>query len=43
VEQLELVRRAGCTEMQGYLASPPRPASEAADLIARFRRQVAAA
>jgi diguanylate cyclase (GGDEF)-like protein/PAS domain S-box-containing protein len=42
-EQLELVRRAGCTEMQGYLASPPRPASEAADLIARFRRQVAAA
>jgi diguanylate cyclase (GGDEF)-like protein len=42
-EQLELVRRAGCTEMQGYLASPPRPAAEAADLIARFRRQVAAA
>ena len=24
-EQLELVRRAGCTEMQGYLVSPPRP------------------
>ena len=23
-EQLEIVRRAGCTEMQGYLASPPR-------------------
>jgi diguanylate cyclase (GGDEF)-like protein/PAS domain S-box-containing protein len=42
-EQLEFVRRAGCTEMQGYLASPPRPAAEAADLIARFRRQVAAA
>ncbi|MGB9368038.1 MAG: PAS-domain containing protein [Xanthobacteraceae bacterium] len=42
-EQLELVRRAGCTEMQGYLASPPRPAAEALDLIARFRRQVAAA
>jgi diguanylate cyclase (GGDEF)-like protein len=42
-EQLELVRRAGCTEMQGYLASPPRPAAEAADLIARFRRDVAAA
>jgi diguanylate cyclase (GGDEF)-like protein len=42
-EQLELVRRAGCTEMQGYLASPPRPASEAADLIARFRREVVAA
>ncbi|HMK80752.1 MAG TPA: PAS-domain containing protein [Xanthobacteraceae bacterium] len=42
-EQLELVRRAGCTEMQGYLASPPRPAAEAAELIARFRRDVAAA
>ncbi|MEJ0078077.1 MAG: PAS-domain containing protein [Alphaproteobacteria bacterium] len=42
-EQLELVRRAGCTEMQGYLASPPRPAAEALDLIARFRREVAAA
>src|SRR5215218_8691788 len=27
-EQLEIVRRAGCTEMQGYLASPPRPASD---------------
>jgi len=43
VEQLDVVRRAGCTEMQGYLVSPPRPASEALDLIARFRRQVVAA
>jgi diguanylate cyclase (GGDEF)-like protein/PAS domain S-box-containing protein len=42
-EQLELVRRAGCTEMQGYLVSPPRPASEAASIIARFRREVVAA
>ena len=42
-EQLDIVRRAGCTEMQGYLASPPRPASEALGLIARFRREVAAA
>jgi diguanylate cyclase (GGDEF)-like protein/PAS domain S-box-containing protein len=42
-EQLEIVRRAGCTEMQGYLVSKPRPAAEAADLIARFRREVAAA
>jgi diguanylate cyclase (GGDEF)-like protein len=42
-EQLDVVRRAGCTEMQGYLASPPRPASEALGLIARFRREVAAA
>jgi diguanylate cyclase (GGDEF)-like protein/PAS domain S-box-containing protein len=42
-EQLDVVRRAGCTEMQGYLASPPRPASEALGLIARFRREVVAA
>jgi diguanylate cyclase (GGDEF)-like protein len=42
-EQLEVVRRAGCTEMQGYLVSPPRPASEALGLIARFRRDVVAA
>jgi diguanylate cyclase (GGDEF)-like protein len=27
-QQLEQVRRLGCTEIQGYLFSPPRPASE---------------
>ncbi len=32
-EQLERVRAEGCTEVQGYLFSPPRPASELADLI----------
>ncbi len=42
-EQLELVRRAGCTKMQGYLASRPVPAAEVAALIARFRRDVVAA
>ena len=42
-EQLDLVRRAGCTEMQGYLASPPRPASEVPELIARLNRDAAAA
>jgi EAL domain-containing protein (putative c-di-GMP-specific phosphodiesterase class I) len=42
-EQMEIVRRAGCTEMQGYLASPPRPASDVPGLIARFRREVVAA
>jgi diguanylate cyclase (GGDEF)-like protein len=42
-EQMEIVRRAGCTEMQGYLASPPRPASDVPSLIARFRREVVAA
>jgi diguanylate cyclase (GGDEF)-like protein len=42
-EQLELVRRAGCTEMQGYLVSRPLPACELPGLIARFRREVVAA
>ena len=42
-EQMEIVRRAGCTEMQGYLVSPPRPACEIAGLIARFRPEVVAA
>src|SRR2546421_3991258 len=42
-EQLDIVRRAGCTEMQGYLASRPVAAAAVADLIARFRRDVAAA
>ena len=27
-EQLKIVRAAGCTEMQGFLCSPPRPASD---------------
>ncbi len=42
-EQLELVRRAGCTGMQGYLTSPPRPASDVPELIARLRGEEAAA
>jgi len=32
-EQLERVRVKGCTEVQGYLSSPPRPAAELGDLI----------
>jgi EAL domain-containing protein (putative c-di-GMP-specific phosphodiesterase class I) len=31
--QLEIIRAAGCTEMQGYLFSPPRPAVEILRLI----------
>jgi diguanylate cyclase (GGDEF)-like protein/PAS domain S-box-containing protein len=42
-EQLELVRRAGCTEVQGYLLSQPRAAADVLDLIAGFRRDAAAA
>jgi diguanylate cyclase (GGDEF)-like protein len=34
LEQLERVRLEGCTEVQGYLYSKPRPAREIADLIA---------
>jgi EAL domain-containing protein (putative c-di-GMP-specific phosphodiesterase class I) len=33
MEQLELVRAAGCTEFQGYLFSPPKPAAEIARLF----------
>jgi diguanylate cyclase (GGDEF)-like protein/PAS domain S-box-containing protein len=32
-EQLEQVRAEGCTEVQGYLFSPPRPAAELNDLL----------
>ena len=32
-EQLERVRAEGCTEVQGYLFSPPRPAAELGDII----------
>jgi EAL domain-containing protein (putative c-di-GMP-specific phosphodiesterase class I) len=32
-EQLERVRSEGCTEVQGYLFSAPRPASEIADML----------
>jgi EAL domain-containing protein (putative c-di-GMP-specific phosphodiesterase class I) len=31
--KLEIIRAAGCTEMQGYLFSPPRPAEEILRLI----------
>ena len=41
-EQLERVRAEGCTEVQGYLFSPPRPASELGKLIAAERKQEAA-
>jgi diguanylate cyclase (GGDEF)-like protein/PAS domain S-box-containing protein len=33
-EQLERLRQEGCTEVQGYLFSPPRPASELRELMA---------
>ena len=36
VEQLEKLRNEGCIEIQGYLISPPRPASEIPGLVARY-------
>ena len=42
-EQLMRLREEGCTEVQGFLFSAPRPASELAALIeSRGRRQTAA-
>jgi diguanylate cyclase (GGDEF)-like protein len=35
VEQLRQLRLEGCTEVQGFLISKPRPASELADLLRR--------
>jgi EAL domain-containing protein (putative c-di-GMP-specific phosphodiesterase class I) len=37
-EQFERLREEGCTEVQGYLISPPRPANEIFALIAREER-----
>jgi EAL domain-containing protein (putative c-di-GMP-specific phosphodiesterase class I) len=34
-EQLKLVRAEGCTEVQGYFFSRPRPASEIVNFIAK--------
>ena len=34
-EQLDLVRDEGCTEVQGYIFSPPLPASAIAELLSR--------
>ncbi len=40
-EQLAQLRAAGCTEVQGYLFSKPRPAREVAALIVRVNAQAA--
>ncbi|MCJ2139397.1 EAL domain-containing protein [Methylobacterium sp. E-066] len=42
VEQLELVRREGCTQVQGYLFSKPLPAAEARAFAKAHREQAAA-
>jgi len=35
-QQFAQVRQKGCTEVQGFFISPPRPASEVADLLLRL-------
>ena len=37
-EQLEKIRAEGCTEVQGFYFSPPRPAAELAELLSRSRK-----
>ncbi len=39
-EQLSHLRREGCTEVQGYLFSPPRPKEEIPEILARTRRML---
>lgn len=36
-EQLAEIRQVGCTSVQGYLVSPPRPANQVLSLIAGFQ------
>ncbi len=40
VQQLRAVRTLGCTEIQGYLLSPPRPAAEALQLLPSPEKEV---
>jgi diguanylate cyclase (GGDEF)-like protein len=42
-EQVERVRQEGCTEMQGFYFSPPRPVDEIRKLLAREQRATSAA
>jgi len=41
--QLDRLRAEGCDEVQGYLFSPPRPASEIAQMLAHCRQFLAKA
>jgi diguanylate cyclase (GGDEF)-like protein len=42
-QQLELLRALGCSEMQGYLFSPPKPATDIRQLLLSRRERRAAA
>jgi PAS domain S-box-containing protein len=41
-EQLAILRSEGCTEIQGYLVSPPRPSTAVADILRKDQEQYAA-
>ncbi|MGY3589215.1 diguanylate cyclase (GGDEF)-like protein/PAS domain S-box-containing protein [Bradyrhizobium sp. USDA 4341] len=41
-QQQQLLRELGCSEMQGYLFSPPKPAAQIRELLAGHRRGPAA-
>jgi diguanylate cyclase (GGDEF)-like protein/PAS domain S-box-containing protein len=41
-EQLALLRLEGCTQVQGYLFSPPRPAAEVEDMLSKVRLRIVA-
>ena len=41
-KQLELLRAEGCTDVQGYFFSPPRPAAEMKELLTALRGGVSA-
>ncbi len=41
-EQLELVRSEGCTQVQGYLFSTPRPAAEVENMLSKGRLRIVA-
>jgi predicted signal transduction protein with EAL and GGDEF domain len=38
--QFDLLRREGCTQAQGYLFSPPRPAAEVEAMLSKAQAQV---
>jgi EAL domain-containing protein (putative c-di-GMP-specific phosphodiesterase class I) len=40
--QFDLLRREGCTQAQGYLFSPPRPAAEVEKMLSRPRARIVA-
>ena len=41
-EQFERLRAEGCTEVQGYLFSPPRPAGDIRELLHNFNSRLKA-